>query len=30
MRAEVIREDAFGGTYIKDICSNVTGKWYKK
>ena len=27
---EVIKEGAFGGTYFRDICSNVTGKWYKK
>ena len=27
---EVIREDAFGGTYFRDIYSSVTGKWYKK
>ena len=26
---EVIREGAFGGTYFKDICSDVNGKWYK-
>ena len=26
---EVIREDAFGGTYFRDIYSGVTGKWYK-
>ena len=27
---EVIKEGAFGGTYFRDIYSNVTGKWYKK
>ena len=27
---EVIKEGAFGGTYFRDICSNVNGKWYKK
>ena len=27
---EVIKESAFGGTYFRDICSVVTGKWYKK
>ena len=27
---EVIREGAFGGTYFRDIYSNVNGKWYKK
>ena len=27
---EVIREDAFGGTYFRDIFSGVNGKWYKK
>ena len=27
---EVIKEDAFGGTYFRDIYSNVTGKRYKK
>ena len=26
---EVIREAAFGGTYFKDICSDINGKWYK-
>ena len=27
---EVIREGAFGGTYFRDINSNVNEKWYKK
>ena len=27
---EVIKEGAFGGTYFRDIYSNVNGKWYKK
>ena len=27
---EVIKEDAFGGTYFRDICSSANGKWYKK
>ena len=27
---EVIKEDAFGGTYFRDIYSGVTGKWYIK
>ena len=26
---EVIRERAFGGTYFRDIYSDVNGKWYK-
>ena len=26
---EVIREVAFGGTYFKDIYSDINGKWYK-
>ena len=26
---EVIKEGAFGGTYFRDIYSNVNGKWYK-
>ena len=30
MTIETIKEGAFGGTYFKDIYSNVTGKWYKK
>ena len=28
--AEIIKEGAFGGTYFKDIYSNVTRKCYKK
>ena len=27
---EVIREDAFGGTYFRDIYSGINGKWYRK
>ena len=27
---EIIKEGAFGGTYFRDIYSNVTGNWYKK
>ena len=27
---EIIKEGAFGGTYFRDICSNVTEKWFKK
>ena len=27
---EVIKEDAFGVTYFRDIYSRVNGKWYKK
>ena len=27
---EIIKEGVFGGTYFRDIYSNVTGKWYKK
>ena len=27
---EVIKEGAFGGTYLRDICSGINGKWYKK
>ena len=30
MPVEVIREDGFGGTYFRDISSDVNGKWYKK
>ena len=26
---DVIKKDAFGGTYFQDIYSNVTGKFYK-
>ena len=27
---EIIKEGSFGGTYFRDIYSNVTGKWHKK
>ena len=27
---EIIKEGTFGGTYFRDVYSNVTGKWYKK
>ena len=27
---EVIKENAFGRTYFKDIYSGVNGKWYTK
>ena len=27
---EVIRGGAVGGSYFRDICSSVAGKWYKK
>ena len=27
---EVIKEGAFGGTYFRDICSDVYSKWYKR
>ena len=30
MPVKVIREGAFGGTYFRNICSNVNGKWNKK
>ena len=26
---EVIKEDTFGGTYFRDIYSDVNGKWYR-
>ena len=26
---EIIKEGAFGGTYFRDIYSNVSKKWYK-
>ena len=26
---EIIKEDAFGGTYFRDIYSNINGKWYR-
>ena len=28
--AEAIKEGAFGGTYSRDIYSNVDRKWYRK
>ena len=27
---EIIKEEAFGGTYFRDIYSGVNGKWYRK
>ena len=27
---EVIKDDAFGGTYFRNICSGINGKWYRK
>ena len=27
---EVIKEEAFGGTYFRDIYTGVNGKWYRK
>ena len=27
---EEVKENAFGGTYFKDIYSGVNGKWYRK
>ena len=27
---QIIKEGAFGGTYFRDIYSNVNKKWYKK
>ena len=27
---EVIKEGPFGGTYFRDIYSDVNGKWYRK
>ena len=27
---EEIKEDAFGGTYFRDIYSGINGKWYRK
>ena len=27
---DVTKEGAFGGTYLRDIYSSATGKWYKK
>ena len=26
---KIIKEDAFGGTYFRDIYSGINGKWYK-
>ena len=26
---EIIKEDAFGGTYFRDTYSNINGKWYR-
>ena len=26
---EVVKEDTFGGTYFRDICSGINEKWYK-
>ena len=26
---EIIKEDAFGGTYFRDIYSGINEKWYK-
>ena len=26
---EIIKEGAFGGTYFRDIYSNISGKWYR-
>ena len=26
---EIIKEGAFGGTYFKDVYSNINKKWYK-
>ena len=28
--AETIREGVFGGTYLRDISSDVNGKWNKR
>ena len=28
--AEIIKEEAFGETYFKDISSGVNGRWYRK
>ena len=27
---EVVKQEAFGGTYFRGICSGVNGKWYRK
>ena len=29
-KKSVIKEGAFGGTYFRDIYSDVNGKWYRK
>ena len=26
---EIIKEDAFGGTYFRDMYSSINGKWYR-
>ena len=26
---EIIKEGAFGGTYFRDVYSNINKKWYK-
>ena len=26
---EIIKEGSFGGTYFRDIYSNINGKWYR-
>ena len=30
MAVEVVREGAFGGTYFRNISSDINEKWYKK
>ena len=27
---KIIKEGTFGGTYFRDICSGINGKWYRK
>ena len=27
---EIIKEDAYGGTYFRDIYSSINSKWYRK
>ena len=27
---EIIKEDAFGGTYLRDVYSGINNKWYRK
>ena len=27
---EIVKEGASGGTYFRDICSGINGKWYRK